>query len=64
MKNNDRYWNGAKIHNQVVKKALPIIKVFYSGYLLCFLFNNITSHSVYTKNTYQVKEMNKWVDEK
>ena len=28
-KNNDRYWDGAKLHKQVVSKALLIAKALY-----------------------------------
>ena len=31
-KNNDRYWDGAKLYKQIVEKALPIVKAFYLGY--------------------------------
>ena len=60
-KNNDGYWDGAKLHKQVVEKALPIAEALYPGYSLCFLFDNATSHSVYAKDAFQVKEMNKGV---
>lgn len=49
-KNNDRYWDQAKIYHQVIKKALPIPKAFYPSYSLFFLFNNTTCHSIYIKN--------------
>lgn len=39
-----------KLNQQIVNKTLPITKIFYPGYLLLFLFDNITSHSVYTKD--------------
>ena len=44
-KNNDGYWDRAKLHKQVVSKALPIAEALYSGYSLLFLFDNATSHS-------------------
>lgn len=34
----------------MVEKALSIAKIFYPRYLLCFIFNNITSHFIYIKN--------------
>lgn len=58
-KNHDDYQDEAKIHQQLVNKALLIAEAFYSGYSLLFLFNNATSHSVYAKNAFQVKNMNK-----
>ena len=58
-KNNDGYWDGAKLHNQVVNKALPITQALYPGYSLLFLFDNVTSHSVYSKDAFQVKDINK-----
>ena len=58
-KNNNDYWDGAKLHQQVVNKALLIAKTLYLGYSLLFFFNNTTSHSIYAKNALQVKDMNK-----
>lgn len=58
-KNNDGYWDGAKLHQQVVKKALPIAEALYPGYSLLFLYDNATSHSVYAKDALQAKDMNK-----
>lgn len=43
----------------MVEKALPVAEALYPGYSLCFLFDNATSHSVYTKDTLQIKNMNK-----
>lgn len=63
-KNNNRYQDEAKLHKQVVKKALPIVKTFYPGYSLYFLFNNVTSHSVDIKNVLQIKKINKGVGRK
>lgn len=58
-KNNNSYWDGAKLHQQVVNKALSTAEALYPGYsLLCF-FDNTTSRSVYAKNVLQVKDMNK-----
>lgn len=51
-KNNNRYWNGTKLHQQVINKVLLIIEAIYSGYLLYFLFDNTKNHSVYTKNIF------------
>lgn len=58
-KNNDGYWDWANLHHQVVTKVLPIAKIFYSGYSHLFLFDNTTSHSVYTKNIFQARDMKK-----
>ena len=63
-KNNNEYWDGAKLHKQVVDKAVPIIQALYHGYSLLFLFNNATNHSVYFKNVFQVKDMNKGLRKK
>ena len=35
-KKNDRYWNKAKLHYQVIKKALSIAEAFYPGYFFFF----------------------------
>lgn len=58
-KNNNGYWDGAKLHQQVVNKALPIAEALYPGYSLLFLFDNATSHLVYAKDALQVHKMNK-----
>ena len=63
-KNNDGYWNGAKLHKQIVNKALPIAEALYPGYSLLFLFDNATSHSIYAKDALQVQEMNKDIRDK
>lgn len=60
-KNNDGDWDGAKLHQQVVNKTLPVAKALYPGYSLLFFFNNATSHSVYAKNALQVKDINKGI---
>lgn len=50
-KNNDRYQNEVKLYYQVVNKILLIEKVLvFPGYLLFFLFDNMTSHLVYAKD--------------
>lgn len=46
-KNNDGYWGGTKLVQQVVHRALPIAEALYPGYSLLFLFDNATSLSVY-----------------
>ena len=63
-KNNDEYWDEAKLHKQVVNKALFIAEAFYLRYSLLFLFDNATSHLVYAKDALQVQEMNKSVGKK
>lgn len=63
-KNNDGYWDGARLHYQVVKKTLPIAEIFYSEYFFLFLFDNITSHFVYAKDALQVKDINKGIRDK
>ena len=58
-KNNDNYWDGAKLYQQVINKALLIAEAPYLGYSLFLLFDNATSYSVYTKDALQIKDMNK-----
>ena len=58
-KNNNGYWDGAKLYKQIVEKALPVAEALYPGYSLCFLFDNATNHFVYAKNALQIKDMNK-----
>ena len=58
-KTNKGYWDGPKLHNQVVNKALPIAEALYPGYSFLFLFDNATSHSVYVQNALRTAQMNK-----
>lgn len=58
-KNNQGYWTGADLLKQVKEKALPIAEVLYPGYSLLFLFDNATSHLVYSQDALQVKSMGK-----
>lgn len=63
-KNNDKYWDKAKLHHQVMKKALPMVEKLYLCYFLLFLFDNTTSHSVYIKDALQIKYINKGIRNK
>ena len=45
--------------DQIINKALLIPKSLYSGYELLFMFDNVTSHSIYAKNEWQVAYINK-----
>ena len=58
-KTDDGYWTGEELLDQVVKKALPIGEVLYPGYELLFIFDNVTSHSVYAKDALQIGNINK-----
>ncbi len=60
-KNNEGYWDGAKLHRQMVDKALPIAEALYPGYSLSFLFDNATSHSVYVEDALRIANMNKGI---
>lgn len=60
-KTNEGYWDGAKLHKQVVNKALPIAEAFYPGYSLLFLFDNAISHSVYAQNALRTAQMDKGI---
>ena len=58
-KTEEGYWTGEHLLDQIVKKTLPIGKVFYPSYELLFLFDNATSHSIYAPDALQVAYMNK-----
>lgn len=58
-KNNNGYWDRAKLHQQVVNKVLQIAEDLYPGYLFIFLFNNTTSHLVYPKALLCIEKINK-----
>lgn len=62
-KNNDGYWDGAKLYQQVINKALPIAEALFPGYSLLFFFNNATSYLVYAKDELQAKDMNEKTDD-
>lgn len=36
--------------DQIINKTLSIAKNLYLGYELLFMFNNVSSHSIYIKN--------------
>lgn len=58
-KNNNSYWDKAKLYQQMVNKVLPIAETLYLRYTLLFLFKNTISYFIYIKNALQVKNMNK-----
>lgn len=58
-KNNEGYWDGVKLVKQLKEKALPIAEALYPGYSLLFLFDNATSHSIYSTDALQAKNMSK-----
>lgn len=57
-KSNEGYWNRFKLDKQVVNKILSITEALYQGYLLVFLFYNMTSHSVFAQNALCTIQMN------
>jgi len=42
------YWDGKMLLEQSIGRALPIAEALYPGYKFLFLFDNATSHSVYS----------------
>lgn len=56
-KNNNGYWNRAKLHKQVISKAFPIAEVLDLRYSLFFLFDNTTilGNFIYTQSTYLIQ---------
>lgn len=63
-KSNEKYWDKAKLHKQVVSKALLIAKVFYLSYSLLFLFDNIISYFVYINNILYIRNINESLNNK
>lgn len=57
-KSNEGYWDGSKLHKQVVNKALPIAGALYPSYSQFFLFDNATSYSVFAQNALRITQMN------
>ena len=44
------YWISKHFLKQIQKKALSIQKPLYLAYALLFIFDNITSYSIYANN--------------
>ena len=44
------YWTGEHLLDQIKTKAFPIEEALYAGYELLFIFDNTTSHTIYTKD--------------
>ena len=57
-KNNKRYWDGSQLYKQVVTKALSIAEALHTRYLLLFLFDNATSHSLYADDALYITRIN------
>ena len=55
----DGYWDGAKVVNQVWNKALPIVKALYPGYKAIFMFDNAKSYAIFAKNALRLNQMSK-----
>lgn len=55
----EKYWTGEDLLDQIINKALSIMKELYPGYELLFIFDNEINHSIYAKNAVQVAYMNK-----
>jgi hypothetical protein len=55
----DGYWDGKMLLRQALDRALPVATALYPGYSFLFLFDNVTSHSVYADNALLVSNMNK-----
>lgn len=58
-KSNEGYWDGFKLHKQVVNKVLPIAEALYPDYTLLFLFDNATSHFVFAQDALCTTQINK-----
>lgn len=58
-KSNNNYWDRPKLHYQIITKAFPIAKIVYPDYFFLFLFDNVTSQSVYAQNALRTANMNK-----
>lgn len=53
------HWDGERLLDQIVNKALPIAEALYPGYDLLFMFDNATSHLIYAKDALRTTHMNK-----
>ena len=58
-KNNDGYWDGAKLHKQVVTKALPIAEALYPRYLLVFFLIMLSVILFMLKTLFKLKKWTK-----
>ena len=57
-KNNDGWWKAENLINQVVKRAIPIFEVRFSGCQTLFAFNNILNYTTFLPNILVVKYIN------
>ena len=57
------YWEGIHLLRQVKEQALPIATALYPGYQYLFLFDNATSHAIYSEDALRVQKMNKGTGE-
>ncbi len=55
----DGYWDGAKVVNQIRDKALPIVEALYPGYEAILVFDNAKSHAIFAKDALRVTHMSK-----
>lgn len=55
----DGYWDGQRLLDQIVNRALPIAEALYPGYDFLFMFDNATSHLIYAKDALRTTHMNK-----
>lgn len=55
----ERYWERTHLLSQVKDQALLIATALYPGYQFLFLFDNATSHAIYSENTLRVSKINK-----
>ena len=60
-KQNERYWDGGKLHRRVVNKVLPIAEALYPGYSPLFLLDNATSHSFYVEDALRTQNISKGI---
>ncbi|KAI0999515.1 hypothetical protein K3495_g8683 [Podosphaera aphanis] len=58
-KTQDGYWNGENFLQQLEAKAILIAKALYPGYSLLFLFDNATSHAVFSDDALRTCDTNK-----
>ncbi len=57
-KNNDGWWKAENLINQVVKRAIPIFEVRFSGCQTLFAFNNILSYAAFFSDVLIANYMN------
>ncbi|CAG8756826.1 600_t:CDS:1 [Cetraspora pellucida] len=57
-KNGDEWWKSENLINQIINRAIPIFKACFPGYQALFVFDNATSHAIFSPDALIANYMN------